>query len=492
MGYTLEAREIVKEFGGTRALDRASFAAHPGEVHALIGENGAGKSTLMKILSGALQPDRGSIRIRGRAARVHSPHHALQLGISSVYQQSALVLDLTVAENIFLGRLPKTKRGLVDWKTLYREANVLLEDLQLNLDVRRPVRELDTASRQVTEIARALSVDARVLIMDEPSSVLGPAELEKLFRIIGKLKKAGKSILYVSHRLNEIFRIADRVTVLKDGRNAGSFPLDGRIDRPFLIGKMVGHVPVEKFQQESAGDDELLRVEHLSRQGFFEDICLEIHAGEVVGLAGLLGSGRTDVCKAIFGAAPYDSGRIYVQGKPVEIRSPRQALAHGIAYLSKDRHHEGLIMCLSVGKNITLPILRRFTSRGVLNLAQENRFVDQTIGKMGIRARGRNQAVAQLSGGNQQKVVLAKWLSTRARIFLLDEPTVGVDVGAKSQIYELVASLAGRGAAVLVVSSEIPELLSLCRRIIVMSKRHITGQLLSESSSEQDVLQLAT
>ena len=493
MGYALEAREIVKDFGGTRALDRVNFAVRPGEVHALIGENGAGKSTLMKIISGALQPDRGAIHVRGQSTHVHSPHHALQLGISIVYQQSVLAPNLTVAENIFLGRMPKTNRGLVDWKRLYRDANALLEDLDLNLDVHRPVRELDPASRQVTEIARALSVAAQVLIMDEPSAVLGPAELEKLFRIIGKLKMAGKTIIYVSHRLNEIFQIADRVTVLRDGRIAGSFPLDGRIDRPFLISKMVGREWVEKSQEKPAlADDELLRVEHLSRRGFFEDICFDIRSGEVLGLAGLLGAGRTDLCKAIFGATPHDSGRIYVQSKPVQIGSPREALAHGIAYLSKDRHNEGLITCLSVGKNITLPILQRFAYRGVLNLGQENRFVDEIIGKMNIRGRGRNQVAAQLSGGNQQKVALAKWLSTRARIFLLDEPTVGVDVGAKSQIYELLAGLARSGAAVLVVSSEIPELLSLCSRIIVMSKGHITGQLLSESATEQDVLQLAT
>ena len=489
----LETREIIKDFGGTRALDRVSFAANPGEVHALVGENGAGKSTLMKIISCALKPDSGTIHMQGHAIHIDNPHHALRLGISIVYQQSGLVPDLTVAENIFLGRMPKTKLGLVDWKKLYRDAIALLGYLDFSLDVHGPAGDLDAASRQVTEIARALSVSAQVLIMDEPSAVLGPSELDKLFRIIRKLKAEGKTIIYVSHRLREIFQIADRVTVLKDGKIVGTFPLDGRIDRSFLIRKMVGGGWVERpLEKPAAGDHELLRVEDLTRKGAFENISFKLHAGEVLGLAGLVGSGRTDLCKAIFGATTHDSGRIYVEGRPAHIRSPRDALAQGIAYLSKDRHNEGLILCQPIGKNITLPILHRFTSRGILNLGKENRFVDEIIDKMNIRARGRKQLTANLSGGNQQKVALAKWLSTQARIFLLDEPTAGVDVGAKSQIYQLVAELARRGAAIVMVSSEIPEILFLCNRIIVMSKGHVTGHLRSEVAREEDVLQLAT
>jgi ABC-type sugar transport system ATPase subunit len=489
----LETREIIKDFGGTRALDRVSFAVRPGEVHALVGENGAGKSTLMKIISGALKPDSGTIHLQGHAIHVDNPHHALQLGISIVHQQSGLVPDLTVAENIFLGRMPKTRLGLVDWKKLYRDAIVLLRHLDFGLDVHRSAGDLDAASRQVTEIARALSVSAQVLIMDEPSAVLGPSELDKLFRIIRKLKAEGKTIIYVSHRLREIFQIADRVTVLKDGNLVGTFSLDGRMDPSFLIRKMVDGGWVERSLEIPAAEgDERLRVEDLTRKGAFENISFQLHAGEVLGLAGLVGAGRTDLCKAIFGATTHDSGRIYVEGRPVHIHSPRDALAHGVAYLSKDRHNEGLILGQSIGKNVTLPILHRFTSRGILNLGQENRFVDKMIDKMNIRARGRNQLTANLSGGNQQKVALAKWLSTQARVFLLDEPTVGIDVGAKSQIYQLVAELARKGGAILLVSSEIPEILSLCNRIIVMSKGHITGHLRSQVATEEDVLQLAT
>ena len=490
---TLETREITKDFGGTRALDRVSFAVRPGEVHALVGENGAGKSTLMKIISGALKPDSGTIHMQGSAIHVDNPHHALQLGISIVHQQSGLVPDLTVAENIFLGRMPKTKLGLVDWKKLYRDAVALLRRLDFNLDVHRPARDLDAASQQVAEIARALSVSAQVLIMDEPSAVLGSSELDRLFSIIRKLRARGKSIVYVSHRLQEIFQISDRATVLKDGRIVGTYSLDGRVDPNFLIRKMVGHGWVERSLELPAGTGrELLRVEELTREGAFENVSFALHAGEILGLAGLVGAGRTDLCKSIFGAASHDRGQIYIKSHLSHFDSPRDAIAHGVAYLSKDRHNEGLILCQPIGKNITLPILRRFTSRGILNLSQENRFVNAMIDRMSVRATGRKQLTADLSGGNQQKVALAKWLSTQASIFLLDEPTVGIDVAAKSQIHQLVAELARRGAAMLLVSSEIPEMLSLCNRIIVMSKGRITGHLRSGAAREEDVLQLAT
>ena len=489
----LETREITKDFGATRALDRVSFAVRAGEVHALVGENGAGKSTLMKIISGVLKPDSGTIHLHGSPIDVDNPHHALRLGISIVHQQSGLVPGLTVAENIFLGRMPKTKLGLVDWKKLYRDAIALLRRLDFTLDVHRPAGNLDAASQQVAEIARALSVSAQVLIMDEPSAVLGSSELERLFRIIRKLRAEGKAIVYVSHRLQEVFQISDRATVLKDGRIVGTYSLDGQLDPSFLIRKMVGKGWVERSPELPAGTGkELLRVEDLARKGAFENVSFKLRAGEILGLAGLVGAGRTDLCKAVFGAVPHDNGRIYIEGKLVHIRSPSHGMAHGIAYLSKDRHNEGLILCQPVDKNITLPILRRFTSRGILNLGQENQFVDAMIQRMNVRGTGRSQLAADLSGGNQQKVALAKWLSTQATIFLLDEPTVGIDVAAKSQVHQLVAELARRGAAVLLVSSEIPEILSLCSRIIVMNKGRITGHLRSAGAGEEDVLQLAT
>ena len=489
----LETREITKDFGGTRALDAVSFSLRRGEVHALVGENGAGKSTLVKIISGALNPDSGSILLDGRAIRVENPHHALRLGISIVHQHSGLVPDLTVAENIFLGRIPKTRWGLVDWKRLYRDSVALLRRLDFSLDVHRRAGDLDAASQQVTEIARALSVSARVLIMDEPSAVLGSSELARLFAIIRKLKAEGAAVIYVSHRLREIFEISDRATVLKDGRLVGTYPLQADLDPSFLIKKMVGREWTERAPAVS-GDtgDELLRVERLGKKGCFRNVCFTIRAGEILGLAGLVGAGRTELCKAIFGAVSFDAGRILVRGRPARIDSPTAALAEGIAYLSKDRHNEGLVLSQPIGSNVTFPILGRFASRGLLSLRRENRFVDGMIESLKIRSKGRRQRAAALSGGNQQKVALAKWLSTGASIFLLDEPTSGIDVGAKSQIHQLVAGLANRKAAVLLVSSEIPEMLSLCSRIIVMAKGSVTGHLQSEVASEEAVLRLAT
>ncbi len=490
--WVLEARNIVKDFGGTRALDQVTFATLPGEVHALVGENGAGKSTLLNILGGVFQPDRGSTFIEGRQVWLESPQQAMQSGIAVVYQHFSLVPELTVAENIFLGHIPRTRLGLVDWKGLFREADELVKRLDFDLEISRCVRELTAAGRQITEIARALSASARVLILDEPSAVLGPSDLEKLFKTIRRLRSEGKTIIYTSHRLEEIFRIADRVTVLKDGRHVGTYDLDGQVDRSFLIGKMVGRKWSDQFPDTARSSGrELLRVRDLTKRGSFEKVSFTLQSGQIIGLAGLVGSGRTELCKAIFGATVFDSGSVYVDGKLAVIRSPREALAHGIAYLSEDRQHEGLVMSLTVSDNVTLPILRRFSQRGILRLAPEKRFASEMTGRMNLRARGLSQVVKHLSGGNQQKVALAKWLGTQAKIFLLDEPTAGIDVGAKSEIYQLIAELARDGAAVLMVSSEIPEILSLSSHIIVMSKGRVTGHLSPEETSDNEVLNYA-
>jgi ABC-type sugar transport system ATPase subunit len=490
--HILELRDIVKTFGGTRALDHVTVTVRPGEVHAIVGENGAGKSTLMKVVCGACRHDEGSILLRGRPIHVNNPHHAMDLGIATVHQHFTLIPELSVAENLFLGRLPRTRLGLVDWDRLYRDAAEVLSRLDFRLDVKQPVRTLGAAARQVTEIARALSLDARILILDEPTAVVGPSEVEKLFAIIRGLKAQGVTILYVSHRLSEIFAIADRVTVLKDGRVVGTHEVDARIDRDFIVGEMVGRAWRDQFPERVRGSsDEVLRLEGLTRSPIFEDVSFTIHAGEILGLAGLVGSGRTKLCKALFGAAPYEAGTIYLNGRPASIHSPREAIAHGIAYLSEDRHHEGVVLSLSIAKNVTLPILGRFAPRGVLNLAQERRFTDEMMTRVDVRASGREQIVATLSGGNQQKVALAKWLSTQSKIFLLDEPTVGIDVGAKSEIYQLVAALARKGVACLLISSEIPEILSLSSRVVVMRKGRIAGELDPRTATEEDILRLA-
>ena len=488
----LEARGIVKTFGGTRALDQVDFQAEAGEIHAVLGENGAGKSTLMKILCGALAPDQGTMRLDGDVVRFSSPQEGLDAGVSIVHQQFTLVPEQSVAENIFLGRMPSGRFGLVDWKTLFREARSLLERLDSDLDPRRPVKDLGAGERRIIEIARALSVSAKVLILDEPSAVLGPRELEKLFDILRKLKAEGRTILYISHRLEEIFEIADRVTVLRDGRLVGVYPLDGRVDRAFLVSRMVGREWNEQFPEKSAEQGpERLSVEGLTRNGTFEDVSFRLHGGEVVGLAGLVGSGRTEVCKCIIGALGFDSGAVAVDGRVARIRSPREALAAGIAYLSEDRHGEGVVGCRDVGENITLAVVRRFAQRGFLRLARENGFIDEMMRKTDVRATGRHQVVASLSGGNQQKVALAKWLSTGAKIFLLDEPTAGIDVGAKSEIYKLIDELARSGAAVLLVSSDIPEVISMSSRVLVMKRGRIVSRLEGYEATEEAVLNAA-
>ena len=490
--HILELRDVVKTFGGTRALDHVTVTIRPGEVHAIVGENGAGKSTLMKVICGACRLDQGSIVLRGEQIHLSDPHHAMLLGIGTVHQHFTLIPELSVAENLFLGRLPRTRLGLVDWDQLYRDATEVLNRLNFRLDVKQPVRTLGAAARQVVEIARALSLDARILILDEPTAVVGPSEVEKLFAIIRGLKAHGVTVLYVSHRLSEIFAIADRVTVLKDGRVVGTHDVDARIDRDFIVGEMVGRAWRDQFPERVTGSgDEVLRVEGLTRSPIFEDVSFTIHAGEIVGLAGLVGSGRTKLCKALFGAAPYDSGTIYLHGRPTSIHSPREAIAHGIAYLSEDRHLEGVILSMSIAKNVTLPILGRFAPRGLLDLSQERRFADEMMARVDVRASGREQIVATLSGGNQQKVALAKWLSTQSKIFLFDEPTVGIDVGAKSEIYQLVAALAREGVACLLISSEIPEVLSLSSRVLVMRKGRIAGELDPRTATEEDILRLA-
>ena len=428
----------------------------------------------------------------GGAMRFSSPQDGLDAGVSIVHQQFTLAPELSAAENIFLGRTPRGRFGLVDWKRLYGEARSLLERLDADLDPRRPVKRLGAGERRIVEIARALAVSAKVLILDEPSAVLGPREIEKLFDILRKLKAHGRTVLYISHRLEEIFEIADRVTVLRDGRAVGVYRLDGKVDQAFLVSRMAGREWIERFPKTSSErGPERLSVERLTRRGVFEDVSFQIHAGEIVGMAGLVGSGRTEVCKAVFGALTFDSGAVKVERAAARLRSPREALAAGVAYLPEDRLGEGVIGCRDVGENITLAVVRRFAQRGFLRLGRENEFIDEMMRKTDVRATGRRQTTASLSGGNQQKVALAKWLSTGARVFLLDEPTAGIDVGGKREIHQLIAGLARSGAAVLLVSSDIPEVVSVCSRILVMKRGRIVSRLEGGEATEQEVLSAA-
>jgi ABC-type sugar transport system ATPase subunit len=485
----LRAEGIAKFYGATRALDGVHFEARRGEVHAIVGQNGAGKSTLMGLLAGRMEPDQGQLYLDGVAIRMDSPLRAIESGVAMVYQTREVVPELSVAENIFLGRLPLTRFGLIDWPNLFRDAQELVTRLGFEVDVRRPVGLLHPAGRQLTEIARALSMSAKVLILDEPSAALCRSELESLFRILRRLRDKGKTILYVTHHLGEVFEVADRVTVLRDGKMAGTYSLHAGIDARFLIDKMVGEEWNEKPQAriDSAGA-ELLRVERLSRSGVFKDVSFTLRAGETVGLAGLVGSGAGELCGAVFGAVPYHQGLIYVDGKPARVRSPRQARDRGLAYLPEDRGAEGIVADLPVSANLTLSTLRRFASGGILHPRAEANWSEQLVRRLGVRCARVSQRASQLSGGNQQKVLLGRWLGTGARIFLLVNPTAGVDIAAKSQIHRLMRELAAEGRAILLLSSDIRELLDLCGRILVMSRGRITHEVNARAASEEDIL----
>ena len=488
----LEAMNITMDFGGTRALDNVSMEARRGEVHAIVGENGAGKSTLVKIISGVYRPTHGLLRVEGSELHFRSPLDAMECGIGIVHQHPVIAPDLTIAENVFLGRIP-TEKGFVDWTHIYEEAQKAFDRVHMEVDVRLKAGHLNAVGRQTVALARALTSASQVLILDEPSAVLGPGDLETLFGIIHRLRDEGFVILYISHRIEEIFQIADRVTVLKDGQYVGTYDVDGAIDRSFLISRMVGREwsDLGRDEAKELGAD-MLRVQGLtSSQGAFTDVNFCVRRGEIVGLAGLVGAGRTEVSKAIFGAHPVAAGKVFLKDQQVNITSPGSAIDHGIAYLPEDRHREGVVLLLSLRVNISLAILDRLSSLGIIRRREETSLVKRMMDQLRVVAAGPEQEVLDLSGGNQQKVVLAKWLSTQADLFLLDEPTAGVDVGAKREIHELIRELANAGAGILVVSSEMPELLGIADRILVMQAGRIAGEVPGRGCTEEDILHLA-
>jgi rhamnose transport system ATP-binding protein len=490
----LELQGISKAFAGIQALDTVSFDVRPGEVHALVGENGAGKSTLVRIMAGAHSPDSGQIEVRGEPVALRSPADALALGIAVIYQEPTLFPDLDVAENIFMDRQPlRGRTPHIRWRAMYREARELVARLGVRLDVRARVRGLSVADQQSVEIAKALSTNARVLIMDEPTASLSLREVEELFRIVGQLRSSGVAIVFISHRLDEIYEIADRISVLRDGKYVGSgTPSDLPQDR--LINLMVGRTLDQLFpKQEAAIGEAVLRVENLSRQGVFRDISFELRRGEILGLAGLVGARRTEVARAIFGIDRLDGGKIFLDGKPVTIHSPRQALRHRITYLPEDRQHQGLVLPMSISHNITLPILQQMTVAGWIRPRQEQRVAEEQGRRLQVRGvTSFKQAVRQLSGGNQQKVVLAKWLATQPRVIILDEPTRGIDVGTKAEVHRLISQLAGQGLAILMISSELPEVLGMSDRILVMHEGRLTGELTREEATQEKIMARAT
>jgi len=488
----VEMREITKAFPGVVALDNVSFECRAGEVHAVVGENGAGKSTLMKILAGVYQPDSGSVLIDGESVRLTSPHDAQLHRVSIIYQELNLLPDLNVAENVFLGREPHGRLGMIDEEEEADRAREVLQRLGVDIDPRTPLSRLSMAQQQMVEIAKALSLNARVVIMDEPSAALGGRDLEYLFRVIKALKEQGVGVIYISHRIAEIFEVADRVTVFKDGKVVGTFPV-AEIDRPALVRMMIGRSFSETFPpRDSMAGEEVLRIEGLRVGERLKDIHLTVRRGEVVGISGLVGAGRTELAQAIFGTRRIDAGEIRVAGKKVSLRTPRQALRHKIGYLTEDRNAEGLVMGQTVTENAALPSLGKRQRWGVVHRKREREVVEATTQDLQLRAPSLNTDVENLSGGNRQKVVLAKWLISGPELIIFDEPTRGIDVGAKSEIWQLMRDLASQGKGIVMISSELPEIVGMSDRVYVMHRGAIVGEIKGNEATEEEVMMLAT
>ena len=489
----LRMQNITKRFPGVLALDHVSLSVRKGEVHALLGENGAGKSTLMKILSGAYQKDEGEIFLDDQAVSISSSSDAKALGISIIYQELNLIEPLTVAENIFMGDPIMRSPAMVNWQAMMRRAQELLDELGIGISAHSLIRDLGVAHKQMVEVAKALSIQSRVLIMDEPTAPLTSHEIDTLFRTIRMLRERGVAIVYISHRLEEVKEICDRATIMRDGRNVAVADVrDITVDE--IIRCMVGRKLEEKFPKIHIPlGDELFRVENLSAGKLVRDVSFSVRAGEILGIAGLVGAGRTETARAIFGMDRKLSGSVYLAGRPVHISRPLDAIRAGIGYVTEDRKEEGLVLTMNVGQNTTLATLREFLRFGKLSLARERDTVREYIGKLNIKTPSHLQAARNLSGGNQQKVVLAKWLLSRSRVFIFDEPTRGIDVGAKIEVYNIINELITSGAAVIMISSELPEIMGMSDRVAVMHQGRITGILDNDQTLTQEkILYYAT
>ena len=488
----VELSGIAKHFGSVQALQGVDFTLLPGEVHALAGENGAGKSTLVKILAGMHRPDAGMLRIGGEVVELHSPTHSQALGIAVVHQEPMLFPDLNIAENVFMGRHPRDRFGRVDWKRMYREVDQLLTTLDVPLRSNMPVQGLSVAEQQLVEIAKALSLEARVLVLDEPTAALSAHEVTELFAIVRQLRERGVAILFVSHRLEEIAEIADRITIFRDGTHIVTATVD-EISREEIIKYMVGRELSSLFPKSEAEIGEVvLDVRHLARSGVFADVSFELRRGEILGFAGLVGAGRTEVAQVLFGIDRAESGEIWLKGKKRRIRSPQQAMEYGIAYVPEDRHQHGLVMDFSIVSNITLPILKQVSLLGLVDPRRERKIAADYSQQLQVRSAGIAQLVSALSGGNQQKVVLSKWLATNPSVLILDEPTRGIDVGAKAEVHRIISDLATRGLAIILISSELPEVLAMADRVVVMHEGHVTGTFPRSEATQERVMFAAT
>ena len=495
----LEARNISKRFPGVQALADIDFDIRKGELNALLGENGAGKSTLMNILAGVFPPDSGTLALEGRPVRFHGTRDALESGIAIIFQELNLISQLSVAENIHLGHEPLDFLGTIDYRRMHRETAAMLDRLECDVPTTVPVSSLRVGQQQIVEIARALTLKSRIIIMDEPTSALSDQEVRILFRLIRRLKATGTGIAYITHKLEELFEIADRVTVLRDGQLIGTRPL-AEMDRGTMIRMMVGRDLTDLYRKTTSPRPSLaLKVESLflraadsSGNLLIEDIDLEVRHGEILGIFGLMGSGRTELLESIYGLHPGRMrGRIELEGRALRIRSPRDAIASGIVLAPEDRKELGLILKMDVAPNTSLSSLSRFSRLGWIRRRSELAKVRDYVDRLGIRTPSLHQRIRNLSGGNQQKVVLAKWLSTHPKVLLLDEPTRGIDINAKREIYELVNELAEKGLAVLLVSSELPEILALSDRILVICEGRKTAEFSGKEATEESIMEAA-
>ncbi len=491
IGPPVELRGISKRFGATAALADVSMDLRAGEIHALVGENGAGKSTVVKILAGVHQPDRGTILLAGQPTLIHGPAEARSLGISVVHQEPRLFPDLTVAENVFIGHAPSGRLGSIDWRGMRRAAQALFAELDVQFDVGAPVRGVSMADQQLIEIAKALSTDAGVLILDEPTASLSTHEVDRLFTIVRRLRDRGVAVLFVSHRLDEVFALCDRATVLRDGRHVVT-ATTSELSPADLVRHMVGRAVSLFPKLDSPVGDVLLEVSGLTRIGVFRDIGFSVRTGEILGLAGLVGAGRTEVARVLFGIDRRDSGQVRLGGELVDFASPSAAMHAGIAYLPEDRHQQGLVLDFPISQNVTLPILPRLFRRLLVRAAVERKVAAEHTEQFNVRMTSVDQLVGALSGGNQQKVVLAKWLAAGPRVLILDEPTRGIDIGAKVEVHRLISELAASGLAIIMISSDLPEVLAMSDRIIVLHEGRVTAEISRDQATQERVMFAAT
>jgi len=488
----LEMKGIKKYFYGVKALDGVDFKIRNGEVHALIGENGAGKSTLVKILAGVHQPTAGTIILNDKPVQFPSPQVSQQAGISAIHQEATMFLELSIAENIFMGHHIRNKsNGLLSWKEMKSKTQKLLDKLELDIHPDTKVKNLSIAQRHMVEVAKALSLNAKIVIMDEPTSALTLKEVEYLYKIIRKLKSEGKAIIFISHKFEEVFEIADYFTVLRDGKYVGEGRMaDVTIDK--IIQMVIGRSLEQMYPKiEAEKGDIILKVENLTKVGLFKNVSFELHKGEILGFFGLVGAGRSEVMQTIFGIDTKTSGDVFINGEKVNIANPSDAMNHGLAYLPEDRQIQGAILAMNIRENITLPIIDRISRHIFLDRNREFEITDEYGKHIEIRASGWEQLVEDLSGGNQQKVVLAKWIATKPRILIMDEPTKGIDVATKATVHNFISELAKQGIAVILISSELPEILGMSNNIIVMHEGVVTAKFTREEANSEKIIKAA-